>query len=50
VAGEAALAARAESYRPQIRIYREAVARLWRPARVACLVYFLRAGRAVEIE
>jgi ATP-dependent helicase/nuclease subunit A len=50
VTGEAAIAARAESYRPQVRIYREAVARLWRAERVACRLYFLRAGRAVEIE
>ena len=50
VIGEAALRDRAASYRPQMRIYREAVARLWKPKRVEAIVYFLRAEQAVPLD
>lgn len=50
VTGDAAIRDRAASYRPQMRIYREAVARLWKPKRVDAIVYFLRAEQAVPLD
>ena len=48
--GDDQIAARATSYRPQLWIYREAVARLWKPGRVESIIYFLRPARAVPLD
>jgi ATP-dependent helicase/nuclease subunit A len=50
VTGDAAIRERATSYRSQMRIYREAVARLWKPRRVETIIYFLRAEQAVPLD
>lgn len=50
VMGDIALRDRAASYRSQVRIYREAVSRLWRPPRVETILYFLRAEQAVTLD
>jgi ATP-dependent helicase/nuclease subunit A len=45
----AALDARAQLYRPQMLLYRAALAKLWGAARVDLLLYFLRAEQAVPV-
>ncbi len=49
VAGEEAIARRAETYRPQILLYREAARSIWGATEVDCWLYFLRSGQAVRI-
>ena len=49
VASAADLEARAAHYRPQLLLYREAAARLWRAERIECFLYFLRPGRVLTI-
>ena len=41
--------ARAQLYRPQMLLYRAALAKLWGAARVDLLLYFLRAEQAVPV-
>jgi len=49
VFSEAAIKKRAEHYKSQILLYREAVERLWNTKEISCQLYFLRAGRSIEV-
>ncbi len=50
VSAPAEIASRAEAYRPQMLLYKEAVERLWKAERVEMIIYFLRPGKEVLIE
>ncbi|MCK4306324.1 MAG: UvrD-helicase domain-containing protein [Candidatus Eisenbacteria sp.] len=48
VSGADEIKARAHQYRPQMLLYREAAARMWKAPRVECWLHFLRPGKAVR--